>query len=179
MTEGGHQPFGSSWLSAQLSEHGEFKGLNLNEVASGFPDSQPLSTLTEFWRSRRPADGVLPARRDFPVEDLREWIGHVSLAEVHENPRRFRWRLIGSSIVKFMGRDTTGMWFDELYEGPMLEGYLRNYSLAVDRREPVFFKGDLEFVGKDFVHFRMVQLPLAADGRNVDMLLLCLDFSKY
>lgn len=162
-----------------LNENGEFKGLNLNEVASGFPFSDSLSTLTEFWRARCPGPDRLPGRRDFPMEDLRDWIGNVSLVEVHEDPRRFRWRLIGSLIVRHVGRDRTGSWFEELYGEPYLAGYNRAFSLAADRREPVFFEGDLEFMGKDFVHFRMVHLPLATDGRNVDMLLLGLDFTKY
>lgn len=151
--------------------------LRLEEAPGGFPDDAWINSLLRLWQDRR-AGRRLPARGDFPVEDLRPWLGQVSLVDVVEAPRRFRWRLIGSRIAERLGRDATGRWFDELYEGETLEGYLRAYSRAVDRRAPVFHAGDLEFVGKEFQHFASVHLPLSEDGETVNMLMLTLSFDQ-
>lgn len=152
-----------------------FKALFLEEVPEGYPDDDYLSGIRAAWDGQRTGDR-LPARTDFPFETLLPWLGHVSLVDVEHAPRRFRWRLIGTAIAEKMGRDSTGARFEDLYEQGILEGYIEAYSKAVDRREPVYFRGDLEFVGKEFRHFRMVQLPLATDGDVVDMLMLCLRF---
>ena len=93
------------------------------------------------------------------------------------NPIRFRWRLIGTNIVDYMGRDSTGKWFADIYDDHWLAIHTTAYMASVTRREPVFYRGNLEYVGKDHRFFRSVHLPLAADGETVDMLLLCLDFS--
>jgi len=151
--------------------------LRLEETPGGFPDDQRITSLLRLWQDKR-AGRRLPARSDFPVEDLRPWLGQVSLVDVSEAPRRFRWRLIGSRIAERLGRDVTGRWFDEIYEGTMLDGYARAYSRAVDRREPVFHSGDLEFVGKEFQHFSSVHLPLSEDGETVNMLMLTLSFDQ-
>lgn len=149
--------------------------LHLHEAPGGFPGVASIASIQDLWDARR-GSRPMPARDDFPVEDLRPWLGHVSLVDVQPSPRRFRWRLIGSGIAERLGRDATGRWFDELYAGDILDGYVRAYSRAVDRRQPVCHHGDLEFVGKDFQHFRSIHLPLSDDGETVNMLMLCLSF---
>jgi len=149
--------------------------LRLREAPDGFPDAQALVSIQALWQDKR-GDRRMPARDDFAVEDLRPWLGYVSLVDVTAEPRRFRWRLIGSGIARQLGRDATGRWFDELYDEEMLAGYVGAYSRAVERRQPVFHEGDLEFVGKEFRHFRSVHLPLSDDGEAVNMLMLGLDF---
>lgn len=149
--------------------------LNLEEAPGGFPGISSITTLHGFWAGKF-RDGRLPSRADFPIEELRPWIGDISLVDVEHAPRRFRWRLIGTNIVTRMGRDSTGRWFDELYTGEILAGYVAAYSAAVDRRAPVFYRGDLEFVGRDYLGFDSVHLPLSDEGAAVNMLMLCLSF---
>lgn len=149
--------------------------LHLQEAPDGFPAVHSLASLHAHWLAKR-GSRRLPSRADFPPEDLRNWLGYISLVDVMPVPRRFRWRLIGTGIVEHLGRDATGYWFDELYEGDILAGYVHAYSKAVERRRPVFHDGDLEFVGKDFQHFRSIHLPLSNDGETVTMLMLGLSF---
>ncbi|MFC3229135.1 PAS domain-containing protein [Marinibaculum pumilum] len=153
----------------------EIRNLNLTEVPDGFPADPGICALVDLWRSKG-GEGRLPARSDFSHADLFPWIGFVSLVDVEHAPRRFRWRLVGSMIAEKMGRDATGCWFDDLYEGQMLDSYVECYSRATDRRLPVYLRGDLEFVGKEFIHFNSVHLPLAEGDAPVNMLLLCLQF---
>lgn len=151
--------------------------LRLYETPDGFPDDPHIASLHRLWDDRR-GGRRMPARADFPVEDLLPWLGYVSLVDVVVEPRRFRWRLIGSGIAERMGRDVTGSWFDEIYDGEVLDGYMTSYARAVERCEPTFHRGDLEFVGKEFQHFSSVHLPLSDDDETVSMLMLGLSFDQ-
>ncbi|EDP66502.1 hypothetical protein BAL199_15613 [alpha proteobacterium BAL199] len=155
----------------------DVRRLNLTEAPDGFPEVASISTIRDLWKSRC-STGRLPSRDDFPIEDLRPWIGNVNLVDADLEPRRFRWRLIGSNISVRMGRDVTGQWFDELYSDQILDGYTVAYSAAVDRRTATFYRGDLEFVGKGFLNFCSVHLPLSDNGTDVNMLMLCLSFDE-
>lgn len=152
-----------------------FKSLNLIEIPEGFPNSAAIVSLEAAWRDKC-RDGRLPARSDFPAETLRKWIGRVSLVDVIHEPRRFRWRLIGTQLALRFGRDASGSWFEDLYQGAVLDSYVELYSAAVDQRRPVYYAGDLEFVGREFLHFASVHLPLSEDGERVNMLMLYLSF---
>ena len=81
--------------------------LHLQEAPDGFAAVPGIASLQALWDSRRGARR-LPARDDFPVEDLRPWLGYVSLVDVTPPPRRFRWRLIGTGIAERLGRDAAG-----------------------------------------------------------------------
>ena len=42
---------------------------------------------------------------------------HISLLDIEYQPtRRFRWRLIGTYITEILGRDSTGRYWDEIYD---------------------------------------------------------------
>lgn len=152
----------------------EFTSIQLVEVSvEHLADSQ--KQLRDFWLGLC-KDDALPARGNFAPSDLRGWLGSISLVDVDTSPRRFRWRLIGSQIAEAMGRDSSGRWFDDIYSGATLDDFNAAYSLCVDRRRPVAFRGSVVFVGKEYLQFRMLQLPLAADGKTVDMLMVMLDF---
>lgn len=152
--------------------------LNLHEVPEGFGAGGRLAEIERFWRQKAEANGGLPTASDFAFEALRPWIGFVSLVDVEGEPPRFRWRLVGSRIAEFMGRDVSGRRFDEIYEGSVLEDYNRHYATAVVRRAPVWFRGDLEFVDREFFHFNSVHLPLANAAGEVHRLALSLEFDR-
>lgn len=149
--------------------------LNLVEAPGGFRDSHSICGIVELWRQRCRAER-LPARHDLPMAALRPWIGNVSLVDVRQDPPGFRWRLVGTHVALQMGRDVTGRDFADLYRGRILADYLRLFTASADRRRPVYYRGDLEFLGREFVKFRTVHLPLADDGRTVNMLLVHHDF---
>ncbi len=158
-----------------MKDPASFAAIDLAETPTQNLSAQQKQ-LRDFWSELRRND-VLPARDQFTPSDLLPWLSLVSLVDVSPAPRRFRWRLIGSRIVEFLGRDSSGRWFDEVYDAQALKDFNAAYSLCVDRRRPVAFRGTVVFAGKDHIGFRMLQLPLATNGSDVDMLMLMLDFS--
>src|ERR1044071_6315912 len=85
-----------------------------------------LRALAELWSSKR-REQALPARSDFADDDLRPWFGNLLMVDVVEGPHRFRFRLMGTSLVDAAHRELTGKFFDEAditgYEPDVLDDY--------------------------------------------------------
>ncbi len=157
------------WSAAE-----KIRALNLSEVENGFGAESRLGSIRDFWAGLCPPGG-LPDRLDIDMPDLRPWLGWVSMVDAPAGEGRFRWRLVGSQIARMMGRDATESWFDELYEKPVLKGYVEKYSVVIERGAPVFWHGDVEFLGREHLRFQMVHLPLRNGGETPELILLCME----
>ncbi len=69
----------------------------------------------------------MPCRSDFSDDDLRPWFGNLLMVDVVEGPHKFRFRLMGTSLVDAACRELTGKFFDEAdisgYEPDVLDDY--------------------------------------------------------
>ena len=81
--------------------------------------SKNIGQLHEYWRTKLNGR-QMPARVDIDSIDIPKLLPYVALIEVGWNPRRFRWRLIGTHITTALGYDSTGFHFDERYSGQVL-----------------------------------------------------------
>lgn len=131
--------------------------------------------LLEYWINAFPGeDGVLlPGRRHIdPAELPARYLAQLLLLDVVPgSPRRFRFRVAGTAFATIAGRDVTGLHYDEIATpertGPVLDGL----NLVVERAAPVFLEGPLSLPSDDVFWVKRLGLPLAQDGRNVDMIL--------
>lgn len=78
--------------------------------------------LLIYWRERK-GDRIAPLRSQFDPLDFHELLPRIAVIEVvdGETGSRFRYRLAGTEIAARGGRDPTGKFFEELYEGSYLE----------------------------------------------------------
>ena len=86
--------------------------------------------------------------------------------------RRFRFRLIGTEVVRSYGVEITGQYTD-VVQPPCYRAMVeRHYGDSVDRREPLLHRMRfVEHPGK--VHeLTRLTLPLSEDGSRVNMLML-------
>lgn len=141
--------------------------------------------LLDYWIARFPkadsigeksADGLvrLPGRQHIDPADLpARYLAQLLLLEVVPgNPRRFRFRVAGTALAGIVGRDVTGLHYDELGGTPdRMAPVARALDLVADHGRPVFVEGPLTLPSDDFFWVRRLGLPLARDGRNVDMVL--------
>jgi len=134
------------------------------------PRSVTLRGLVDYWRTKS-AGGTLPGRRDLDPMEMRAWLAHILLVDVKGEPRRFRWRLVGTHLTEAVGHDSSGLWFEDVYEGAVLDRFLQIYNQVVDCRDVVRTAGLLYFPKHHDVPAEAVNMPLASDGRNVDMVL--------
>lgn len=131
-----------------------------------------LKQLVDYWRSKC-RDGRLPSRVDIDPLDLRSLLGNINLIDVVPQPNggpRFRYRLFGTEFIFYHGGDLTGHWVDEIgnavYRAQLCGLY--NHVVATGVTPMVSYDYMLESRRH---RFQAVILPLASDGKTIDMLL--------
>lgn len=131
----------------------------------------PIGALYDYWRSVHPA-GALPGRQHIDPMAIPSLLPHLWMLDVQRNPLRFRFRLIGTMIVKFTGRDSTGLWYDEVYpDFAASDGFPGLTACALDGR-PQYRSGPVSSIpDRGHVTAERLYLPLAKDGQLVDVLL--------
>ena len=134
-----------------------------------------LSYLLLYWCTRRAAGvpTLIPGRADFDPLKLGRLLPSLLLGDVVGAEWRLRYRLVGTGIVDRLGTDLTGQYLDEVVgTGPLLDLAVTLYHVAISRQCPVYCETRLRPDGQIglMTNCRLL-LPLAADGRNVDMVL--------
>lgn len=131
-----------------------------------------LRAVRDYWNAKRGALPMPPRAAIDPME-LRAHLPFLLLVDVLPEADDFRFRLAGTGITRQMGRDSTGKTVREAYaaDPDMMAGILDVFSRVVKLKRPVFKRGTLRVVQKDFVVSESVYLPLSDDGEQVSMLL--------
>jgi hypothetical protein len=130
-----------------------------------------LRRLHDDWLARR-RGRLLPARADFDPVDLKYLMGKLLLVDVMHEPLRFRYRLVGTELVRRAGFDLTGRTLDD-YPDPEYREYTRQrYATAVVTRQPLRSIQSRLILDGRLRHYEALLLPLGADGETVDMLMI-------
>ena len=141
------------------------------------PDSDVIShptlvALYRYWEGKR-GDRTMPARRELDPGEIVPLLPHVYMVDVQRDPLRFRYRLIGTAICNFLGRDYTGRTVDAATygEGENLDRLLQLFTTVVETRGPVAYKGNIWYVSdREWRQVEALLLPLSADGVSVNII---------
>jgi hypothetical protein len=133
--------------------------------------SDKLRTLHQYWQSKL-AGRPMPRRPDIEPTEIPALLQHIALIGVDGEPPRLFFRLIGTHITDSLGRDNTGRYFDEAYEGQLLEDIVRVYGVVLQSRAPVRHFGKALFSDKKYRDYESVHLPLSQDGVTVNMIVV-------
>jgi hypothetical protein len=68
--------------------------------------------VVDYWNSRR-GGHKMPAASDIDTLEIPDLLPYLSLIDIIETPRRFRYRVIGTGVVDYVGRDLTGCIVDD------------------------------------------------------------------
>ena len=132
----------------------------------------PVRQFYDYWLSVAPP-GRLPGRQHIAPEDIRTLLPRLWMCDVFRDPLRFRYRLVGSEIVRSVQRELTGQWLDEAQPQSVTNPTLSNrYRFIVETGQPTWRRGPTLWI-RDPQH-RSVEnclLPLAADGETVDKII--------
>jgi hypothetical protein len=128
--------------------------------------------LYRYWRSIHPRAGLLPGRQHFDPIEVPELLPGIALLDVTRDPFRLRYRLCGTAMVDAIGREVTGLWLDEAHrDGDAAAAYLARCRRLVRDGAPNWDKAPSRlWAQRDVALVESLLLPLARDGRNVDML---------
>ena len=132
-----------------------------------------LSEVIDYWNERRGAR-AMPRRQDIDPFELRRHLPLFSLVDVLDGGQDFRFRLLGTGITGYFGRDSTGKTVREAYATAapeVMSWMLDSMNNVVATKRPGRMRGLLRAVQKDHVTFEVLHLPLSEDGETVSMLL--------
>ncbi len=143
-----------------------------------------LSELHMYWEARR-GGNLFPARADIDPVDIPALLEHVLLVEVLEEPRDFRYRLVGGHIVhhaghNIQGKTTLGLMADcDKREKPLQAMAMDLGRMVADLKEPIFAHLRYYAVAADAEKFlQLLLLPLGEGDGDPNMVLAGLNYSS-
>jgi hypothetical protein len=164
-----HTPItgGLDWASPPGMDYGIWTGHRIPEDRSGW---HPLvRRFYEYWASVAPP-GRIPGRQHIVPENIAPLLSRLWILDVLRDPLRFRYRLVGTEIVRSVQRELTGMWLDEAQPVTFKNVNLRDrYRFILETGQATWRRGPTLW-DRDPSH-RVVEnclAPLAADGVTVD-----------
>ena len=134
-----------------------------------------IRRFVEYLRSRR-GEGTYPARAALDPLDFRYVLGDVVIIEAHRSPTSSRWpwtfryRLIGTNVVARDGYDLTNKSLDDLPEPEYRERVRTTWTEVCETGTPAHHVRDL-ILDDRARRYEVVVLPLASNGRDIDMLI--------
>lgn len=123
-----------------------------------------------YWAGLR-RGARLPARRDVDPAALKRLLPTVSLIDIRRDPMDFRVRLAGTGLYSIYGREITGRTLGEVYNAAAADYWREELSAVVQERRPGVGVHSLALRGAGHVSILWLRLPLASNGRDVDMIL--------
>ena len=134
-----------------------------------------IKRLYEYWLSRAPAMGMLPARHHIDPTEIGELLENIWLVDVAGEPPQFRIRLLGGALVRAGILAKIGDAVESVLPNDTArQQALEEFRYVAAQRVPLWFRGPPRAPHEQDIHdIERIFLPLAADGRSVNML-LCL-----
>lgn len=131
----------------------------------------------EYWIKIR-GDRPMPSRADLDPIDIRQILPNVVLLDVTHDPLDFRYRLIGTKIVSQLNDDHTGKWMSEIPHQKPPSTIWSSCETVVNQKLPMTTEIPYTGRNRDFAVSEDIVMPLSADGINVTMLFVVIDFFR-
>lgn len=126
-----------------------------------------------YWASRREG-GRLPGRAHIHPGHIKRHLPTVSLIDVkrgEDGVRRYRLRLAGTGLYGVYGGEITGKGLEDVYAPDAADYWTNELDKVVDGRRPAVGMHSLSWRGAQHLSILWLRMPLATDGREVDMIL--------
>src|SRR5579859_7677158 len=130
--------------------------------------------LHEYWRGKAPLPDMLPGRRHIDPTEIPTLLDNIWLLDVVGEPRRFRFRLIGDAMYRKGIPGRPGEFVDQFFSAGIADERLAALNAVVATRRPSWARGAPHLAHRTQIsEIERIILPLASDGRKIDIL-LCL-----
>jgi hypothetical protein len=138
-----------------------------------------VATIFAHWDGKRGARRM-PSRTDIDPVDLRALVNNIALYDVVEPGPLYRARLVGSDIVEFDGRNTTGEWVGT-GKPPELVAQITGMLTDIVTSSAPRFRSGLVYWNRDksYRRFESCFLPLSPVDGAVNMILNAVSFVPY
>ncbi len=126
--------------------------------------------LFGYWSGLRNR-GRLPKRSDIDPEGFKRLLPTVSLIDVERDPKDYRLRLAGTGLYGVYGGEITGKRLKDIYNSTSTEYWRTELDKIVDSARPGVGYHNFAWRGAAHMTILWLRLPLASNGRDVDMIL--------
>ena len=133
------------------------------------PRHTDLLRLLDYWQRKR-GERIFPRRADLDPLDLAFMLERIALTEVHDNPRRYRLRLVGSWWMRLVGFESTGMWLDDWPHANQRKLASDTYESLLTARRPLCMSRDA-WVDEKQLKYEILLLPLSEDNARISMIM--------
>jgi hypothetical protein len=123
-----------------------------------------------YWASRR-ENGRLPGRAAIHPQHFKRHLPTISLIDVLSEPRDYRLRLAGTGLYSVYGREITGRTLEDVYSPAAAVYWRSELDKIVDSKRPGVGVHSLAWRGAAHLSILWLRMPLATNGRDVDMIL--------
>ena len=139
--------------------------------------SKLIAGLEAHWNALR-GERAMPRRDELDPVNLVPWLPHLSTMELHYDPFRVRYRVVGTEVARIVGEDFSNRWLDETRWGDSAITLNRLlYERVAERRAPSFGLSTITWQGKPDHVFQWALFPLSSGGEAVSHCLSLDDFS--
>ena len=149
--------------------HGDRKLTEAGRDDGDGPQHPDLRRLLDYWRSRCGAR-AFPRRADIDPVDFAFMLERVALTEIHENPRRYRLRVVGTWWANLLGFESTGMWMENWPHANQRQISIDSYEALIAARRPLCTRRDA-WVDTRKLSYEIMHLPLSEDGARISMIM--------
>ena len=130
-----------------------------------------IVSIIEYWRSIAPGE-ALPGRQHFDPTDIPRLLRDIWLIDVSRDPLDFSFRLVGTAVVDFFGKDPTGSRLEDTFPDFRSGVAYRDLADVANVAEARFRRGAPTLApGSKIERLERVYLPMARNGKDVDMIL--------
>lgn len=153
----------------------------VDEVSGSGPISKHprFVRLGRYLESKARAD-TLAGRGDIDPIEISDLLPYINLFDVVwiERRLRFRYRLIGTAQAEAFGSDFTGLFIDQVFSADAVKILTQVLGSVVETRQPHFAEVGVPLPDREHVRLYRALYPLAANGRDVDMLIAAYVFAS-
>jgi hypothetical protein len=127
-----------------------------------FSDPSHIQLLS-VWQAKA-GNRPMPLRSELTPRDLKDVLRHIVLIQREgENPSRYFWRLIGTSVTDIIGHHT-GKRLEDHVPPEHLSRWTDSYDLILDSSKPWRFFGHVRIRSRDYLDAEHLYVPLASDN---------------
>jgi hypothetical protein len=133
------------------------------------PRHRELAELYAYWREKR-GERLAPSRADIDPLEIPSLLPFVTLVDVERAPLRFRYRVVGTNIVRNVGDDFTGRYLDSLVRLSRRDAMAAEFSRVVESAVPAVSVWDYTRADGRHLRYERLIMPLITAEAAVDML---------
>lgn len=152
-----------------MGNYGCWNGYHIPDDRSGWHPA--VSHIYEYWLAAAPPGG-LPGRQHISPLEITAYLPRILLIDVHRNPLRFCYRLVGTDVIWSRRSDPTGQWLHEVHPENNLKPFVdARYRYMADTGSETWRRGG-SIWDREPRHLIVENclMPLAKDARTVDMI---------